>query len=898
MLLNLQTGKTKVELRIDYLLHGTEGERDPSKVHILDGDPELFTELAGKNPYQVKTYNFLISFAESREELEKKLAEKGKTIEDLYHEVFSLLLPAEYYPRDSLNVLAIAHSDTDNFHIHLTVENYDYQKSLYIPKNRTETDFYRALERYFKVRYGLSFGKPKARNEGRIGKEIVKEILLRRGTYREKSRDEVKEELTNFFVDLIRSGEIETRDDIVAYLQTIDGVKINRKGKGYISFRVEGEKKPFRLKGGIYDERQFAKLKEYFRTGEREIPTLEGARELLEAAMRKRESYIAKRRKPNLERLESPDLDHGRELSVVNARQPERLENYHPDRAFPLDWPAAIRSAVAPPPEGFSPSLRAEDTDGPERPEVENLRPSGRGDVSGRRRKLGRLPDGGHSYAAVKLRRMVKMRKDLNEIRELELELLKNLDPVEVLSALTGSRWEEKNGYLLLRSPLREEKNPSFEVFYGTERGCWIYVDFGTGWKGTSIDLWAAAKGEDYVTAVQEMRSAFGLSLLEREEDLGRLKQAVRERIQAEQRKQAERRERLARRGEVHRILEVKEPKHPALLRYLKERGIEEVPEWLKEIHYLYFPSGKRYFALAVRDESGVWHARNPYGKVNILTAPDQNPTYTLLKGNGKTVVVVEGFFDALTLWQRRKGYDVVILNSTANVKKLIRSGILRGYKQVVLALDNDEAGRRAEQELFQHLKGMKVVRMTYSTGKDLNECYLKGGKLELEEVEATPGRYWIGKAGGRTIIADEKEILERLGAQEIEEIRTSEIAEYWRAHECRGEVDLYFRDLRAPEWVHEGLGKAVWVERVRYDFMPDEEVEQRPTQVFQRRYFRVSGRVVLDREVEEEPERYLEMGGELQRYAEEMIKRRRMQELEVEEARRRKKRRGRRLRL
>ena len=891
MIIDRQVGKTRVDERVDYLLHGADGERDQNTVHILDGDPEFFVEIAKHNPYKTKTYNYLISFAESKGELERRLREKGKTIEDLYHEVISFLLPAEYYPRESLNVLAIAHSDTDNFHIHLTVENYDHlnQKSLYIPKNRTETDYYRALERYFKVKYGLSFGEPKARNKGKAGKEKVKEILLRRGTYKEKSRDEIKEELTNFLTDLILSGEIETREDLLAYLQTIDGISLNRVGKKYISLKIEGEKKPLRLKGGIYDEQHFTELKEYIRTNRREIPSLAEAGELLEKVRRKRESYIAKRRrKLNLERLESPDTE--RQLNATKqieylAEQPKSSKDTLVDRAFSLDWASAIRLATTPPPdvakpERFSSSLPAESDNRPERAEVENVQqPTERDAMSGRQRELDRLSGDSYSYTAMKLREKAEMRKDINEVRRLELEYLKNLEPEVVFSALGITGWEEKNGYLLVRSPLREDNNPSFEVFYGTERSCWIYMDFGTGWRGTSIDLWQAVRGVDYITAVQEMREEFGINLLEREnKDVRKLKQKIVERIQTEQKRQEEKRKRLAKEEKTelkkvtHRILEVRKPQHPALINYLKERGIKEVPEWLKEIRYFYLPKKKYYFALAVKDQNGVWHARNPYGKTNILTAPDQKPTFSYIKrgAGNKTLVVVEGLFDALTLNQEwKKNYDIVILNSTTNTERFIESGILKNYKQVILALDNDEAGLRAEKELkeyLEQLEDIKVGKLIYSVGKDINECYIKRGGLKLENI--TPKRFWIGRIqdgteGGkpvyRAVITDNKRVLEKLGARDIERIYTDEHIElYWIDKECRGYVELYLSE-KAPEWIYKGLNNAVWSKVVEYNYLPSEKVEYKPTEIHHRRYFETDTELILDKEIEEQPEKYAE---------------------------------------
>jgi len=79
MLVNLQVSHSELSDRVEYLLYGYSGKRAPDKVEILYGNGELFKTLGKTNPYKVKSFNFLISFYESRKELERKLREKGKT---------------------------------------------------------------------------------------------------------------------------------------------------------------------------------------------------------------------------------------------------------------------------------------------------------------------------------------------------------------------------------------------------------------------------------------------------------------------------------------------------------------------------------------------------------------------------------------------------------------------------------------------------------------------------------------------------------------------------------------------------------------------------------------------------------------------------------------------------
>ena len=880
MLINLQTGKSRVDERVNYLLNGAKGERNPDAVHILDGDPELFVEIAKHNPYKTKTYNYLISFAESKRELERKLREKGKTIEELYEEIISLLLPAEYYPREALNILAVAHSDTDNFHIHLTVENYDHQnqKSLYIPKTKTELEFYRALEKYISLKYGLSMGSPELRNKGRTGVEKIKQILEERGTYKNKTRDEVKEEITNHLTELILSGELKSRVDLIAYLQTINGLEIKRIGKSYISFEYAGQR--YRLKGGIYDEQGFREIKERIEGKEPDLQRVAG---VFKEAQRKREESLEKRRGRGRSfdrgRIPEPDRERNEELErgawePIRGVQPDKVDI---NRAWPFDWLGIadrdidiVENALTSPVPEPAPSLLQ--VGRTELRRLSNLH-SQRGSLHKHKREVGRAEwrgESGRSDFSVAKRRLTELRmkrEKLKEIRREEIQLLKELSPEEVGRAL-GIEWRERNGYLITNSPLREDKNPSFQAFWGTERNCWVYMDFGTGWTGSSIDLWQAIRGVDYITAVQEMREYFGLDLFE--EDLEERRRQIRERVEWERRRQRENRERLAKKERAekerasHRVLEVRAPKHSALINYLKERGIREIPDWLKEIRYLYLPNKKYYFALAVKDANGVWHSRNPYGKVNILTSPDQTPTFSYIKrapGN-RTVVVVEGFFDALTLNQEiKKPYDIIILNSTANTKKLIESGILELYDKVFLALDRDEAGQKAEKELLSYLKELDtlVARLEYSGGKDLNEALVNKGRLEYRLKNITPERFYIGKVENRAVISDSKEVLKKLGALHIKRVSNADgFAEFWRKYRCKGSVLLYAK--KKPEWLEKGLRKAVWIERSK-PVWATREIEEKitPYSLEQKAYYKVDGEIVLEDEVKRDPERYLE---------------------------------------
>ncbi len=98
-----------------------EPSSDPSKVLVLEGDMDRMVELSKTLSTSQKAIPILISFAESREELEEKLRRQGKDIADLYAEIRGLLFAG--YNTDEVICSAIAHSDTQHFHIHMYVLN-------------------------------------------------------------------------------------------------------------------------------------------------------------------------------------------------------------------------------------------------------------------------------------------------------------------------------------------------------------------------------------------------------------------------------------------------------------------------------------------------------------------------------------------------------------------------------------------------------------------------------------------------------------------------------------------------------------------------------------------------------------------------------------------------------
>lgn len=96
-----------------------------------------------------------------------------------------------------------------------------------------------------------------------------------------------------------------------------------------------------------------------------------------------------------------------------------------------------------------------------------------------------------------------------------------------------------------------------------------------------------------------------------------------------------------------------------------------------------------------------------------------------LVSTEGGPVFIVEGEIDALSIM--KAGAEAVALGSTSNTKKLLeRLQERRTTSTLILCLDNDDAGKRAERELAEGLQALNIDYVTADISgdhKDPNEA-------------------------------------------------------------------------------------------------------------------------------------------------------------------------------
>lgn len=182
---------------------------------------------------------------------------------------------------------------------------------------------------------------------------------------------------------------------------------------------------------------------------------------------------------------------------------------------------------------------------------------------------------------------------------------------------------------------------------------------------------------------------------------------------------------------------------------YLESRGISLNTAKHFELGYAknQYIQGLKMNALIIPTAKGQYVARNTdtaadkksrYRKSQVATLFNANALYT---GENKDVFVVEGEIDALSIIE--VGGSAVGLGSTANKKLLIE--MLKDKpteKRLLIALDNDESGRRAEKQLCDELKAIGtdffVCGTLFGDAKDANEALINN-KEQLAKVVSNP---------------------------------------------------------------------------------------------------------------------------------------------------------------
>ena len=263
------------------------------------------------------------------------------------------------------------------------------------------------------------------------------------------------------------------------------------------------------------------------------------------------------------------------------------------------------------------------------------------------------------------------------------------------------------NGYVLYKSPFRDENTASFKVDYNKN----LWHDFGTGEGGSIIDLVMKMQQCNFIQAKQFLSNiAF---------------------VQGQKTNhQTENKTSLLNSHKNNKLIitEIINLQHPQLLTFLKSRKIntDTAKTICKEVHYQI--GGRNYFAIGFPNDAGGYELRNPQFKGCVppkeITTFDRQTT---------TVHLFEGFMDylsLLTMQAEQANISAVVLNSITNLEKAIP--FLSKHTKINVFLDNDEAGKKALEKLQKRNLPIVDISKRYAEFKDVND-YLCGKIIAIQ---------------------------------------------------------------------------------------------------------------------------------------------------------------------
>lgn len=300
----------------------------------------------------------------------------------------------------------------------------------------------------------------------------------------------------------------------------------------------------------------------------------------------------------------------------------------------------------------------------------------------------------------------------------MNIEKAKAVPLALILETLGCKPAKERGHKAIYLSPLRAEKTPSFHV--NNQKNLWY--DFGNSTGGSIIEFVCAyLKSENESSTVSDalrwIQNMAGQSIYIKPVSTADYSQQ----------------------DSILKIKKIKPIKHPALINYLKMRGIPLgiASEHIEEASVHNTESKKDFFALAFKNEEGGYEIRNPFFKGCI-----GKKSISFIRGKefgSNAIHIFEGFIDYLSAIADKKqtGFndDTIVLNSLSCLRHATPYIKDYGYKFAYTWLDNDTAGDNGTKAVAEFCKAEnnlqhKAMNDLYSSGKDVNAWYVK--KLSL----------------------------------------------------------------------------------------------------------------------------------------------------------------------
>ena len=273
----------------------------------------------------------------------------------------------------------------------------------------------------------------------------------------------------------------------------------------------------------------------------------------------------------------------------------------------------------------------------------------------------------------------------------MDIEAIRKIPLVDFLNHLGYQPTGRDSKGLWFYSPYRNERNPSFHV--NPNKNLWF--DFGTGAGGDIFSLEGEmAETNDFIRQAEYIAQKMQMPVEKPYKPIPFVEEPTFSNV------------------------EISKLEHPALLKYLADRGIPKEIAQRYCVQVDYELHGKPYYAIGFENNANGYELRNPFFKGSF---PPKAISH-IANGNPRCNVF-EGFMDFLSAEKLglNDGNDTVVLNSVANIGKAIPT--LSGYPLILCYLDNDVAGRAALARLQREFNGKVADKSSlYLNHKDLND--------------------------------------------------------------------------------------------------------------------------------------------------------------------------------
>ena len=257
--------------------------------------------------------------------------------------------------------------------------------------------------------------------------------------------------------------------------------------------------------------------------------------------------------------------------------------------------------------------------------------------------------------------------------------------------------------YAMYRSPLRDERHPSFKV--DTEKNLWI--DYAEGCGGSIIDLYMRLEGCSLPEAIR------------------RLGQMIFGRTTSDYLRTESHHHTPERTDGGRKLIGISDDLPPHLQDYLtKERCIDLGRAWPFLRCVRYEVRGREYEVIGFANVSGGYELRGAGLFKGTLAPKDITPIFS---DGRQPVCLFEGFMDFLSFLSMKEkvGSHCLVMNSVANVGRCIRYLREQHITALRAFLDNDDAGKRTLSAFIDAGFQVEDMSVHYRGCKDLNEFYV-----------------------------------------------------------------------------------------------------------------------------------------------------------------------------